>query len=145
MLKSIIVAIGKQQQIGLDNKLLWKLAEDLKFFKKTTKGHHILMGRKTFQSIGRPLPNRVNVIITRDRSYKQEGCLIFHSLEVAFSQIEKAGEDEVFICGGEEIYRQTLAISDKLYITNVDFDGKADTFFPDYKQLDIALAARITL
>ncbi|MCK5882877.1 MAG: dihydrofolate reductase [Bacteriovoracaceae bacterium] len=134
MILSVIVAIGKSRQIGLGNKLLWHLSADLKRFKSLTRGHHILMGRKTYESIGRPLPHRINIIITRDQSFSASGCEVVHSVEEAIELAKKNGENELFFCGGEAIYSQGLEICDKLYLTEVDFDGVADTFLPDYGQ-----------
>ena len=125
---SLIVAFANNDVIGRDNKLIWSLPSDLKFFKEKTTGHHIIMGRKCFESIGRPLPNRTSVIITRDKAYKAEGCIVVNSLEEA---LEVAKHDnEPFIIGGGEIYKLALPLVNKIYITRLfeDFDG--DTFFP---------------
>jgi dihydrofolate reductase len=123
----IIVAISKNRVIGDSNKLIWHLPADLKRFKEITTGHPIVMGRKTFQSIGRPLPNRRNIIITRDDSYEVEGCEIVNSIEEAMLL---TGSD-CFIIGGGEIYKQTLNLSDKIYMTVVDEEFEGDTTFPD--------------
>lgn len=141
---SIIAAIGKNRELGKDNKLLWHIPEDLKRFKKLTEGHAVIMGRKTFESLGKPLPNRINIIITRDKSYKiskfdvsKHRIYIVHSLEEAISfvksQLFPTTKDEVFVIGGGEVYRQALPLADKLYLTIVDADcPEADTYFPDY-------------
>lgn len=136
---SIIAAMGKEKQIGKNNQLLWRISDDLKNFKKLTSGHHMLMGRKTYESIGRPLPGRTTVIMTRNSSYKAEGCKIVHSFEEALSLSEESGDNELFICGGEQIYRSLLEKADKFYLSFVDFDGEADVFFPDlsYETLNI--------
>lgn len=135
MIISVIVAIGKHRQIGLNNELLWQLSDDLKRFKNITKGHHIVMGRKTFESIGRPLPNRTNVIVTRDQNFKApEGCVVLHSIDEVIEFAKSNGESELFFCGGAAIYLEGLERCDKLYLTEVDFDGDADTYFPDYNQ-----------
>ncbi len=131
MIISIIVAMGSNRVIGKDNKLLWHLSEDLKMFKKITMGHHMIMGRKTFESIGKPLPGRTTIIITRDRSYTQEGCHICHSLEDAITLAKDANEIELVICGGGEIYAQALKLADKIYLTRVDYDQEGDTYFPE--------------
>jgi dihydrofolate reductase len=130
MIKSIIVAASENHVIGKDNKLIWHLPADLKFFKALTIGHHIIMGRKTFESIGKALPGRSNLIITRNKNYQApEGCLICHSLKDAIELSEKAGDTEAFIIGGSEIFKEALDLTDKIYYTEVkeNFDG--DTFF----------------
>ncbi|HMS32399.1 MAG TPA: dihydrofolate reductase [Candidatus Saccharibacteria bacterium] len=131
---SLIAAIGKNNEIGIKGQLPWSLPEDLKHFKNLTMGKTIIMGRKTFESIGRTLPGRTNVVITRNQSYKKEGILVADSVEQALKLSKESnniGGQEVFIIGGGEIYSQTLSLADKLYITEVDFsDDKADAFFP---------------
>ncbi len=127
---SIIAAVGNQGQIGLNNKLPWRLRDDLENFKNLTTGNVIIMGRKTFESIGKILPNRTNVIISRNDDYDVDGVYVFSSLDLA---LKKFKDKNIFICGGEEIYREALGgcyTIDKLYITNVDYNGAADTFFP---------------
>ncbi|MDE5418328.1 dihydrofolate reductase [Labilibaculum sp. DW002] len=125
---SIIVAASQNNVIGKDNQLIWRLSADLKRFKALTTGHHIIMGRKTFDSIGKPLPNRTSIIITRQADYKAEGCIVVNSLEEA---IEKAADqEEVFIIGGGTIYKEALSKADKLYYTKVHKDFEGDTFFP---------------
>lgn len=131
---SIIAAIGKTTRaIGKNNQLLWKIPEDLKRFKALTSGHLIIMGRKTFESIGRPLPNRTNIIITRNKNFTATGCLIFNSLETALKKAGEADNQEIFIIGGAEIYKQALPLADKLYLTTVESDVEGDAFFPEYK------------
>ncbi len=134
---SIIAGIGKNNELGKENALLWHLPADLMYFKKITSGHTVIMGRKTFESIGRPLPNRQNIVITRDTSYAKEGILVANSLEQALSlsipgmDIVNKGDLEVFIIGGAEIYKQAINIADKLYITHINAEDKdADSFFP---------------
>ncbi len=126
---SIIVAIAGNGVIGGDNSLLWHISEDLQRFKRITTGHPVVMGRKTFESLGRPLPNRVNVVITRQADYCAEGCRVVHSLDEALMLF--APQEEVFIIGGGEIYRQALPLADRLYITRVMHDYSGDTHFPD--------------
>lgn len=126
---SIIVAVAENNVIGKDNKLIWHLPKDLKHFKETTTGHFIIMGRKTFESNGRPLPNRTNVIITKDKNYKAEGCKIVHSLKEALDFAKN--ESEVFIIGGGEIYKQAMPIADRIYLTKVHQSFEGDTFFPE--------------
>jgi dihydrofolate reductase len=126
---TIIAAIAKNNALGKDNDLIWHLPADLKRFKKTTSGYHILMGRNTFESIGKPLPNRTSVIITRNNNYYKEGCLIANSIKEA---IELAGEKNAFIIGGAQIYKQALEsnLVDVLDITIVHKEFEADVFFP---------------
>lgn len=131
---SLIAAISGKGALGKDNKLLFHIPEDLKRFKKLTSGHPIIMGRKTFESIGRPLPNRTNIIVTRDMSYKAASCIVSHSLEEAFSIARSGDTDEIFIIGGGQIYSQAIKIADKLYLTVVEGEYEADTFFPEYSQ-----------
>ena len=126
---TIIAAIANNNALGKNNNLIWHLPTDLKRFKKTTTGHHIIMGRNTFESIGKPLPNRTTVIITRNPDYKVEGCLVVNSLEKA---LEVAKNDESpFIIGGAQIYEQAISIADKLDITEVHHSFDADVFFPE--------------
>ncbi len=128
---SLIVAIGRNHEIGKGNQLPWHLPADLAFFKRTTSGHTVIMGRKTYESIGRPLPNRRNIIISRNAEYAAEGCEVFTSLETALAACRH--EDEIFIMGGAQIYEQALALADKLYITQVDTQvAGADAFFPQW-------------
>jgi dihydrofolate reductase len=127
---NIIVAISNNLAIGKDNKLLWHLPNDLKFFKKTTTGHPVIMGRKTFEAIGKPLPNRLNIVISRNKKENQESLVYCNSLEEAIA-LAKTKDEEIFIIGGGEIYKQSLAIADTLYITQVNVDIDGDTFFPE--------------
>ncbi len=131
MILSIIAAIGKNNELGKGNMLLWHLPNDMKFFRETTKGHGVIMGRKTFESLPGLLPNRKNVIITRDTNYKVEGGDVVHSLEDAMA-LFKDSDEEVFVMGGAEIYKQAIEKADKLYITHIDAEKKdADAFFPE--------------
>ena len=128
---SLIAAIGKNNELGRGNTLLWHMPADMKHFRDTTALHAVVMGRKTFESIGKPLPNRRNVVITRDANYKQKGVEIAHSLAGALDLFPDKKE-EIFIIGGAEIYKQTMPIADKLYITHIDAeDSEADSFFPE--------------
>jgi dihydrofolate reductase len=126
---SFIVAMDIQQAIGLGNDLPWRLPADLAYFKRTTLNHTVLMGRKTYESIGKPLPNRNNVIITKNGEYTAEGCIVVHSVEEAAAQFK---DEEVFVIGGAEIFRLFMPIVDRLYITLIEFEFEADTFFPDF-------------
>ncbi len=125
---TIIAAIGNNNELGKDNNLIWHLPADLKHFKKLTTGHHIIMGRKTFESIGIPLPNRTTVIITRDKNYKAQGCIVVNSLEEALTVAKK--DPTPYIIGGADIYNQALKKAEKLEITYVHGDFEADVFFP---------------
>src|SRR3989338_5065775 len=128
---SLIAAIGKNNELGKANALLWHLPADMKHFIEITTLHPVVMGRKTFESIGRPLPNRRNIVITRDVKYKKEEVEIVHSLSEALDLFPDQNE-EIFIIGGAEIYRQTMPIADRLYITHIDAeDSEADSFFPE--------------
>ena len=128
---SMIAAIASENRaLGLNGRLIYAISEDLKRFKEITSGHPIIMGRKTFESIGMPLPNRRNIVITRDEDYFAEEVVIVHSLEEALGLVQN--EDEVFIIGGGEIYKEALEMADKLYLTIVEGSPEADTYFPDY-------------
>jgi dihydrofolate reductase len=125
---SLIVAMAANRAIGLNNKMPWHLSADLKKFKQITMGSPILMGRKTYESIGRPLPGRRNIIISRNADYQQDGCLIFSNLEKAIASCQQY--DELFIIGGAKLYESTLPVADKLYLTEINKEFEADTFFP---------------
>jgi len=127
---SIIVAIANNQVIGINNTLPWHLPDDLKRFRALTTGHHIIMGRKTYESLGRLLPGRTTVIVTRNKNYRLEGALIAHSLEGAVALCKN--DDEVFLIGGAELYQDGLKLADKLYITEVDLTVDGDAFFPEF-------------
>jgi len=126
--------MDRKRGIGADNKLPWRLSADLKRFRELTMDHHIIVGRKTFESIGRPLPGRRMIVVTRDVKYKAEGCDVAHSVEDAINLAREKGESEVFICGGAEIYAQTIEIVDRMYLTFVDAEVAADTFFPEFDE-----------
>lgn len=128
---SIIAAIGKNNELGKENKLLWSLPADMKHFKEITSGHTVIMGQKTFESIGRPLPNRKNIVVTRNKDFSADGVEISYSLEDTLNKFIDT-EEEVFVIGGGEIYKQSMDSASKLYITHVEAeDKKADTFFPE--------------
>ncbi|WP_026562615.1 dihydrofolate reductase [Bacillus sp. J37] len=132
---SLIVAMDKHRLIGRDNQLPWHLPQDLAYFKKVTMNHKIIMGRKTFESIGRPLPGRENIIITRDSTYSQEGCTILHSIDEILKLSSRSNE-ELFVIGGAEIFKEILSVSDRLYITEIDDVFEGDTYFPDRKETE---------
>ena len=129
MLLSIIVAVSENGAIGLNNQLIWRLPDDLKRFKQLTIGHPMIMGRKTFESIGKPLPGRQSIVITRDKNFSFEGVLVAHTLEKAIEKAVQTGTDEAFVIGGGDIYNQVQNKADKLYITEVHTRTKGDTFF----------------
>lgn len=132
---SIIVVIGKNKAIGCNNQLLWDIPEDMARFKELTMGHPVIMGRKTHESISVPLPGRCNIVISRDKGLKIPGCQVVSSLDEAIKYSKECnGHEEIFIIGGGEIYKQALAHTDKLYLTIVDDEPEADTFFPDYSE-----------
>ncbi len=126
---SIIVAVAENNAIGYDNHLLWHISEDLKRFKNLTTGHHIIMGRKTYESVGKPLPGRINIVISKQENYTVDGCLVAKSIEDAL--LIAKDDSEVFIIGGGEIYKQALSITDKIYLTRVHAGFAGDTFFPE--------------
>lgn len=131
---SIIVAVGKNREIGRKNELLFEIPEDMKRFIDVTKGHTVVMGEKTFKSIGKPLPGRKNIVVTLDKNYKAKGCETRYSLDDVLKESKKADE-EIFVIGGGQIYKLSLPYADKLYITEIDSEvPDADTYFPDYSE-----------
>jgi dihydrofolate reductase len=127
---AIIVAMAKNRTIGVNNTLPWRIPEDLKHFKALTMGHHMIMGRKTFESIGKPLPGRITVVVSRDRNLKIDGCIVAHSLAEALAAC--ASDPEVFVVGGADIYAQALGLTDTLYITEIRQDVAGDAWFPEF-------------
>lgn len=131
---ALIWAMSENRVIGRDNQLPWYLPNDLQYFKRVTSGKPVIMGRKTYDSIGKPLPNRTNIIITRDPNYQAEGCQVVHSLDDAISlaqaQVAAGGGDEVIVMGGAEIYAQALPLADRLYVTLVHAHVAGDAEFP---------------
>lgn len=127
---NLIVAMARNRVIGIDNTLPWHLPEDLKHFKNLTMGHHIIMGRKTYDSIGRPLPGRTTVIVSRDPDYTMAGCLVAHSLAEAVRLCD--GDAEAFFVGGTSLYEQALPLADRLYITEIQADYEGDAHFPEF-------------
>ncbi|MDG2052614.1 MAG: dihydrofolate reductase [Flavobacteriaceae bacterium] len=126
---TIIAAAGSNNELGKDNDLVWHLPKDFKRFKKLTTGHHIIMGRKTFQSFPKPLPNRVHIVITRNTNYHAEGAIIVHSMTEALELAKD--DDQAFIIGGGEIYKLGMKIADKIELTRINSSFEADTFFPE--------------
>lgn len=136
MITSLIVAVAENNAIGKDNDLIWRLPNDMKFFKDTTLNHHIITGRKNYISIPkkfRPLPNRINIVLTRQTDFNEEGCIISNSLEDAIIYAKNYNEKELFIIGGGQIYKEALekGLIDRMYVTHVHHDFDGDTFFPE--------------
>ena len=127
---NLIAALAKNRVIGIENRLPWRLPEDLAHFKALTLGRPVLMGRKTFESLGRPLPGRTNVVITRNTQYAAAGCLVAASIPAALALCADA--EEVFLIGGAELYAQTIPLADRLYLTEVELNAEGDAWFPDY-------------
>jgi dihydrofolate reductase len=138
---SIVVAIGNgrlhSRALGKDNQLIWRIPDDLKRFRSLTRGHPVVMGRKTFESIvavrGAGLPERPNIVITRDFTWHFDGAVIVHSLEQGIREAKDLDQEEIFIGGGADIYKQALPLVDKLYLTLIDDDKEGDTYFPEYE------------
>ncbi|MGA8864132.1 MAG: dihydrofolate reductase [Gallionella sp.] len=128
---SLIVAMAKNRVIGIDNTLPWRLPADLKHFKALTMGHHIVMGRKTYESIGKPLPGRTSVVVTRNPEYAAAGVIVVNSLQAAISAC--GDDDEIFVIGGAELYLQAIALADRIYLTEIDSDASGDAYFPDFR------------
>lgn len=131
---ALVVAMAESNVIGKENKLIWHLPADLKHFKNLTTGHPIIMGRKTFESIGKTLPNRTNIVITRQQDYKPEGCLVAHSLSEALMLAQQL-DAEIFVIGGAEIYKQAMFLADTIFLTEVHHTFEGDTFFPEIDTL----------
>ncbi len=127
---SIIAAMAENRVIGVNNSLPWRLPADLRHFRQLTTGHHVIMGRRNYESIGKPLPERHNIVVTRNPAYRAPGCQVKHSLAEALQSIQN--DPEVFIIGGAEIYRQTIGDADRIYLTLVHADIKGDAYFPEF-------------
>lgn len=143
---SMIAAVGKNLVIGKDNDLIWNLPDDMKFFMQTTSGHHVIMGRKNFESIPkkyRPLPNRTNIVITRQSSYDAPGAIVVHDLDSAITIARQNAEKEVFIIGGGQIYSMALDMADYLYLTEIDASFEGDAFFPEFNKDEWKELARV--
>lgn len=133
---NLIVNVDKNWAIGLGSKLLVRIPQDMKYFRSMTTGHVVVMGRKTLESFpeSKPLPNRVNIVLTRDQSYQAPGALVVHSMEELKEELEKYPGEEIFVIGGGQIYRELLPLCDKAYVTKVDRAFDADVYFPDLDQ-----------
>ncbi|HEX6227376.1 MAG TPA: dihydrofolate reductase [Chryseolinea sp.] len=135
MIISMIAAVSKNRVIGKNNDLPWKLPDDMKFFMETTKGHYAIMGRKNYESIPhkfKPLPNRTNIVVTRQKNYNAPGCVVVDSLEHGLTMAKESQEAEAFIIGGAEIYKLGLPYANRLYLTEINAEIDGDTFFPEY-------------
>lgn len=128
---SIIAAVSKNGVIGRDNRLPWHISADLKRFRELTTGHVVIMGRKTFESIGKALPNRINIVVSRDEEFSAPGCIVCHSLEDAL-KLGQERDDKIFVIGGEQIFREFINRASKLYLTLVEGEFEGDAHFPDY-------------
>ncbi|WP_419765889.1 MAG: dihydrofolate reductase [Arcobacter sp.] len=139
MIVSMIVAYGNNWEIGLNNQMLWHISEDFKNFKNITSGHHLLMGRKTFESIGKPLPNRTSIVLSKS-GFEHEGVYTFEDIQEALNFAREKGEEELFIIGGSTIYKTLFPYVDKMYLSEVDFSGVADALLEpiDFSTWDLA-------
>ncbi|WP_346708167.1 dihydrofolate reductase [Massilistercora timonensis] len=133
---NLIVNVDKNWAIGLGSKLLVRIPQDMKYFRSMTTGHVVVMGRKTLESFpeSKPLPNRVNIVLTRDQGYQAPGAVVVHSMEELKEELEKYSGEEIFVIGGGQIYRELLPLCDKAYVTKVDRAFDADVYFPDLDQ-----------
>ncbi|HEU5145439.1 MAG TPA: dihydrofolate reductase [Chryseosolibacter sp.] len=139
MIVSAIAALSRNRVIGKNNDLPWKLPDDMKFFMETTRGHHVVMGRRNYDSLHekyKPLPQRTNIVITRQQNFKAPGCEVMHAVEPALDLARKNGESECFIIGGAEIYQLAMPYTTRLYMTEIDAVIEGDTFFPEFNPSD---------
>lgn len=134
MIISMIAAMGKNRVIGKGNKMMWHLPLEFDYFKKTTMGHCLITGRKNIQAQGRPLPGRTNIVVTRQKNFSMDGCIVVDSIEAALHYAKSQGETEVFITGGGEIYKQTLNLADQIYLTYVDYSEEGEVYFPEFDE-----------
>ncbi len=140
---SIVVALAKKNRvIGKNNKLPWHIPEDLRHFKQVTEGHPVIMGRKTYESIGRPLPNRTNIVISRNKNYNARGCIVLSSLSESIKLASQKDKEEIFIIGGGQIFEEAIHITDRLYLTLVEGDFDGDVYFPVYESLFTKVISR---
>jgi dihydrofolate reductase len=134
MIISMIAAVARNFTIGKGNALPWEMPADMRYFMATTRGHHVIMGRTSFEDIGKPLADRTNIVVSRQSEYSAEGTFVVHSLEAALNLAEERGETEAFIIGGEQIFRQGLEKARRIYLTRIDADFDGDTHFPPFDQ-----------
>lgn len=133
MIVSAIAAVSKNMVIGRNNDLPWRLPDDMKFFMETTKGHHVIMGRKNYDSLKgkfKPLPNRINIVVTRQKDLTAPGCIVLNNISEGIEIAKSSGEEECFIIGGAEIYKLAMPQTNRLYLTEIDAVIDGDTFFP---------------
>lgn len=131
MIISQIAAISRNRVIGKDNRLPWHMPDDLAYFFRMTRKRHIIIGRKNYEANGKALPNRVNIVVTREKDYLAPGCIVVHSFKDAIDYARESGEDEVFISGGSEIYIATLDLTDRIYLTLIDAEVEGDVYYPE--------------
>lgn len=143
MLLSQVVAAAENNAIGKSNQLLWTLPNDMKFFKNTTWGMPVIMGRKTYESLGKPLTGRINIVITRQHDWQPEGIRVVHDIKEAMSAAAESDAREAFIIGGGEIYKQTLPITNRVYLTRVHTSIEGDTYFPEMNKADWELLSQL--
>jgi len=134
MIISLIAAMGKNRVIGKSNKMMWHLPLEFKYFKVTTIGHCLITGRKNFEAQGAPLAGRTNIIVTRQQDLKIAGCTVVNSIEAGINFAKDQGESEVFITGGGQIYKEALALCDKIYLTQVDYSEEGEVYFPEFDE-----------
>lgn len=137
MIVSLIAAVSQNMVIGKNNDLPWHLPDDMKYFMQTTKTHHVIMGRKNYESIPekfRPLPNRTNIVVTRQKDFKAPGCIVVNSIEQALTVADSNGEEEAFIIGGAEIYKLGMKYTERMYLTEIQAEIEGDTYFPEFKR-----------
>jgi dihydrofolate reductase len=146
MKTSLVAAVAANGVIGKDNDLPWRLPDDMKFFMETTKGHYVVLGRKNYDSLPgkfKPLPNRTNVVVTRQKDFQAPGCLIVHSIEDAIAVAKDNKESELMIIGGSDIYKLSLRYADRLYLTEINAEVEGDTYFPEFDRMEWQEVSRI--
>lgn len=139
---ALIAAFTQNRVLGKDNQLVWNLPKDMRFFKTKTMGYPVVMGRKTFESFGKLLPGRTNIIVTRNPAYHAEGAVVVSSLEEAIAEAKKHTSDTIFVAGGSEIYHQALPVADTMYLTHIHTDLDGDAFFPDFPESEWQVAEK---
>jgi dihydrofolate reductase len=146
MIISQIAAVASNGVIGKNNDLPWRLPDDMKFFMETTKGHHVIMGRKNYDSLldkFKPLPNRTNIVVTRQKNLNAPGCIVVNDIDKSIAIAKENGEKEAFIIGGAEIYKMTLPVSNKLYLTEIEAEVDGDTYFPEFDRNEWKETSRV--
>jgi len=133
---ALIAALSENRVLGKDNELVWHLPKDMRWFKTKTMGYPVVMGRKTFESFGNPLPGRTNIVITRNPDYQAEGTIVVTSLDAALAEAARYHTDTIFVAGGAEIYRQALPLADTMYLTHVHAQVEGDAFFPEFSEVE---------